>query len=69
MKYHTLFFRKLGKMSQNLSSAAVVMGALRVNPFSQTDFFHSDQIDHSDDRSDFRLKLGLSVIVSILFKL
>ena len=24
------FFRKLGKMSQNLSSAAVVMGALRV---------------------------------------
>ena len=30
MKYHT-FFRKLGKMSQNLSSAAVVIGALRVN--------------------------------------
>ena len=24
------FFRKLGKMSQNLSSAAVVIGALRV---------------------------------------
>ena len=31
MKYHTLFFRKLGKMSQNLSSAAVVIGAFRVN--------------------------------------
>ena len=30
MKYHTLFFRKLGKLSQNLSSAAVVIGALRV---------------------------------------
>ena len=30
-KYHTLFFRKQGKMSQNLSSAAVVIGALRVN--------------------------------------
>ena len=30
MKYHTLFFRKLGKMSQNLPSAAVVIGALRV---------------------------------------
>ena len=30
MKYHTLLFRKLGKMSQNLSSAAVVIGALRV---------------------------------------
>ena len=25
------FFRKLAKMSQNLSSAAVVIGALRVN--------------------------------------
>ena len=31
MKYHTLFFRKLGKMLQNLSSVAVVIGALRVN--------------------------------------
>ena len=30
MKNHTLFFQKLGKMSQNLSSAAVVIGALRV---------------------------------------
>ena len=26
-----IFFQKLGKMSQNLSSAAVVVGALRVN--------------------------------------
>ena len=32
MKYHALiFFKKLGKMSQNLSSAAVVIGTLRVN--------------------------------------
>ena len=30
MKYHTFFCQKLGKMSQNLSSAAVVIGALRV---------------------------------------
>ena len=30
MKYHTLFFPLLGKMSQNLSSAAVVIGPLRV---------------------------------------
>ena len=29
-----LFFHKLGKMSQNLSSAAVVIGALRVNLLS-----------------------------------
>ena len=33
LKYHTLFCRKLGKMLQNLSSAAVVIGTLRVNPF------------------------------------
>ena len=30
MKNHSLFFRKFEKMSQNLSSAAVVIGALRV---------------------------------------
>ena len=30
MKYHTLFFIKLGKMSQNLLSAAVEIGALWV---------------------------------------
>ena len=28
---YLIFFRKLGKMSQNLSSAAVVIGAIRVN--------------------------------------
>ena len=34
MKYHTLFFfQKLGKISPNLSSAAVVIGALRVKTF------------------------------------
>ena len=32
LKLPSLFFsRKLGKMSQNLSSAAVVIGVLRVN--------------------------------------
>ena len=31
MIFHALFFRKLEKMSQNLSSAAVVIGALSVN--------------------------------------
>ena len=39
MKYYTLFFRKLGKMLENLSSAAVVIGGLKVNqpaPFSST---------------------------------
>ena len=31
MKYHTLFWGKIGKTSQNLSSVAVVIGSLRVN--------------------------------------
>ena len=30
---YLIFFRKLGKMSQNLLAAAVVIGALRVNEF------------------------------------
>ena len=30
ISYLIIFFQKLGKMSQNLSSAAVVIGALRV---------------------------------------
>ena len=30
MKYHALFLSKIGKISQNLSSAAVVIGALRI---------------------------------------
>ena len=40
MKNHTLFFRKLGKMSENLSSAAVtvVIGALRVNQYKICSF-------------------------------
>ena len=35
MRNHTLFFQTLRKMSQNVSSAAVVIGALRVKPFSK----------------------------------
>ena len=33
MKYHTLFFQKSNKMLRNLSSAAVVIGALKVNKY------------------------------------
>ena len=36
MKYHSLFFRKLEKMSQNLSSAAIVIGALWVKVWKST---------------------------------
>ena len=42
MKYHILFLLKLGKMSQNLSSAAVMIGALRVNKI-----YFSSSINHS----------------------
>ena len=31
MKYHTLFFRKFEKMSQNLSSASAAVVILRIN--------------------------------------
>ena len=34
MKYHNCFFSKIGKDFQKLSSAAVVIGALRVKEFS-----------------------------------
>ena len=34
IKYNTVFLRKLGKLSQTLSSAAVVIGASRVNNIS-----------------------------------
>ena len=33
MKYHSSFFQKLRKMSQNVSSAAVVIGVLRVSRY------------------------------------
>ena len=33
MKYHPFFKKKMGKMSQNLSSASDVIGALRVKCF------------------------------------
>ena len=56
MNYQTLFFLELGKMSQNLSSTAVVIGALRVNSFlASGDFCHlmiifADSLDPDQDR-------------------
>ena len=41
MKIHTFFFLKLGKMSHNLSSAAVVIGTLRVNVCIHCDSYFS----------------------------
>ena len=47
MKYHTFFFQKLGKNLQNLSSAAVVIGALRVNESFRLGFLLSRKPDTS----------------------
>ena len=33
---YLIFFQKLGKMSQNLSSAAVVIGSLRINDYCKS---------------------------------
>ena len=42
MKHHTLFFLKIGKMSQNLSSAAVVICVLMVKYIHQLSLPQSD---------------------------
>ena len=45
IKYHSLFLSKIGKDFANLSSAAVVIGALRVNTLYLMDFpIHIDTI-------------------------
>ena len=43
MKYHTLFFSKIGKISKKLSSATVVIGALRDNTLYSNGLFHTDK--------------------------
>ena len=45
---YLIFCRKLGKLSQNLSSAAVVIGALRVktNGISHIATYNNLRIDH-----------------------
>ena len=45
MKYHTSFLQNIGKMSQNLSSAAVVIGALRVKAFNLNGLLIPWQLD------------------------
>ena len=55
MQYHALFFRKLGKMSQNVSSAAVVIGALVADLFLfcyERDFMMSLSDDKQADVID-----------------
>ena len=42
MKYNTLFFQKLGKMLQNSSSTAVVIGALRIKFISNWTYYDTN---------------------------
>ena len=46
MKCHFFFFRKYGKMSLNLSSAAIVIGALRVNSHTN---MHANYLSFGDE--------------------
>ena len=65
MKYHMLFCQKLGKMSQNLSSAAVVIGALRVNPdlSSFENSVGSDQLAFGEYQASSGSKLFDTLII------
>ena len=54
MNYHTLFFPKLGKRSQNLSSAAVAIGSLmvsKVNPDFNCTLIQKSKCMHNTDAS------------------
>ena len=67
MKYHTLFFSKLEKMSQNLSSAAVVIGALNsgssANQSLQRAWFTKGQ-----NRPCYKNGLFLDMLLNGVFK-
>ena len=56
MKYHTLFFRKFGKMLQNLPSAAVVIGSLRVNQLGLQCLLLKGKPTHITDKSEYRIQ-------------
>ena len=45
IKYYTLFFLNIRKMLQNLSSAAVVIVALRINPLYMGTLANSEDPD------------------------
>ena len=65
MKYHSYFFRKLEKMSQNLS-AAVVLGALRVKCDTIFSFQNNQQIIQGMKFAFQRMKVSLSFFIASL---
>ena len=56
---YLIFCRKLRKMSQNLSSAAVVIGALRVNSLHVRYFFQINLFQKNSFRNTTRVSNGL----------
>ena len=52
MKYHTLFYFRIKKMSQNLLSAAVVIGTLTVN-FEKRQQQKPEKLPSKQRQSDF----------------
>ena len=50
------FFRKLGKISQNVSSAAVVTGTLRVNIHVLTSFWFEQDLVAKTENRFFRVR-------------
>ena len=52
MKYHSLLFSKIGKMSPNLSSAAVVIGTFRVKIYLVILNKYSDTYEPSAQSKD-----------------
>ena len=65
MKYHNLFFffQKLGKMSQNLSSTAVVIGALRLSEYKTK---KNEKYPPSMQRVRFELRIRNQETFSII---
>ena len=60
ISYLIYFFLNLGLMSQNVSSVAVVIGALTVNPFLFSKQFEPDKAQHNFG-SDLHKSVGYPV--------
>ena len=71
MQYHILFLSKLGKMSQNLLSAAVVIGALRINKhYTIIDFNEVDMNIYLPENIIFKsrqIRMSTEIEVNICF--
>ena len=76
MEYHTSFFRKLEKLFQNVSSAAVVIGALRAKALFSLNIEENNYPFHKlqsfqplKDLEKLRLKISSAQVVCCIFLL